>query len=272
MSSLSNYTQDLFLGGRAVVYQAAKGRHRSGSDAVLLAASLPQTLSGSGYDLGSASGAAGFCVAARLENVHVTLVDVDQDALSLAGEALSDARNARFSERIRLIEADVTENERMRSTAGLERESADFVLCNPPYFSAGEVRASPQSDKALAHVLGEDGFLPWVKTAVSVLKPGGLAAFIIRAETLLTFLNAFDARFGAVTLLALHPYSNQAASHYIIQGQKGSKAALRSAYPLVLRNQSSMKNNGQSPNDLGYTAETEAILREGAALDVQARL
>lgn len=277
-----NHSEDFFLGGKVVVYQPIKGRHRSGCDAVLLAASLPGDLVGHGYDFGSASGAAGLCLTARVPTLSVTLVDLDDAALALGAAALQDRRNAHCKDRVDLLRADLCAKEKSRMAAGLTRESADFVICNPPYHRQSEVRASPQQDKAAAHVLGTGGFLPWIKAAASALKPGGLAAFIIRAEALPLFLSAFDPRFGDIVVLPLHPYPEVAASHLIIQGRKGRKGLIRFAFPWILRQRSKARPKDElsssdgpqavSPVDQGYTAETEAVLRHGVGLNIASRL
>lgn len=289
-----SWSEDLFLGGRVVVYQPLKGHHRSGSDAVLLAASLPADLTGHGFDFGSASGAAGLCLVARLSALSVTLVDIDRGALDLSAAALKDPRNAALRQRVDSLHIDLCATESERIAAGIARESADFVLCNPPYFKPSEVRASPQLEKAAAHVLGNEGFLPWIKAAASVLKPGGLAAFIVRAEGLHELLIPFNPRFGDIRVLPLHPYPNRAASHVIIQGRKGRKGPIRYAFPWTLRERRcDLADNDvishTSPHpihqamrqpetvrlddvDLGYTAETDAVLRQGRGIDIAARL
>ena len=65
-------TLDDFLGGKVVVEQPAKGRHRAGLDAVYLAAAVSSRIRGHVVDLGAGVGTAGFCVAARIPSVTVT--------------------------------------------------------------------------------------------------------------------------------------------------------------------------------------------------------
>ena len=256
-------SRDAFLGGQVTVYQSQDGRHRSGSDAVLLAASLPNNLQGPGYDFGCGSGAAGFCLAARCPQVSVTLVDTDETALALARRGVDDPQNACFADRLRMTNADLTAPESARVAAGLDRESANFVLCNPPFYAADHVRTSPNASKSYAHVLGAEGFLPWVKSAASILRPGGRLALILPAETLATILEALKGRFGGLLIKPLHPYLSKPASRLIIHGFKGRRTALTVLPPHALRRYDQAANT-----DAGYTDQTKAILREAASLQM----
>ncbi|AXS41133.1 methyltransferase [Breoghania sp. L-A4] len=93
----ADVTRDLFLGGAVEVLQPRTRRHRSGLDAVFLAASLPQDTLGRVYDLGSGVGVAGLCASARLPDITVTLVERDPLAAGLAQENLALSANAAFS-------------------------------------------------------------------------------------------------------------------------------------------------------------------------------
>src|SRR5579863_9820561 len=56
-------SEDAYLGGRLRLRQPHEG-HRAGSDAILLAAAAPETISGVALDLGAGVGAAGLALAA----------------------------------------------------------------------------------------------------------------------------------------------------------------------------------------------------------------
>ena len=64
-------TVDAFLGGLVEAVQPASGHHRSGLEAVLLAASLDSRISGTVVDLGAGAGVAGFCAAARVTTPRI---------------------------------------------------------------------------------------------------------------------------------------------------------------------------------------------------------
>ncbi len=81
-------TVDAFLGGRVEAVQPAAGHHRSGLEAVLLAAAISPDAAGRLIDLGAGAGVAGLCAAVRAPGVSVTLVEREADLLAAASAAL----------------------------------------------------------------------------------------------------------------------------------------------------------------------------------------
>lgn len=78
-------TDDAFLGGALGVLQPRRG-HRSGLDAVLLAARAPVRGGESVLDMGCGAGVAALCVLARVGDASAVLVDRDEAAVALARE------------------------------------------------------------------------------------------------------------------------------------------------------------------------------------------
>ncbi len=141
-------------------------------------------------------------------------------------------------------------------TPGLARAAADAVIANPPFNRPADAFASPQSARAAAHVLGDDGLEPWLRTAASVLRPGGRLVVIFRADGLDALLAACRVRFGALDILPVAPRAGEPASRVLVAGIKGSRAGSRLLPPLVLHH----ATGG------AFRPEVEAILRDGAAL------
>ncbi len=71
-------TKDGFLDNAFYVLQPAKGGHRAGLDAVLLAACVDAPAGTRIADFGAGCGVAGMAVASRLQGVTVDLVERDQ--------------------------------------------------------------------------------------------------------------------------------------------------------------------------------------------------
>ncbi|MBA5777648.1 methyltransferase [Stappia sp. F7233] len=258
---MSETTHDAFLGGLVTVEQPAKGRHRAGLDAVYLAAAVPSGTSGHVVDLGSGVGTAGFCLAARLARVTVTLVDSDAYVLGLANRALDLPDNSGFASRVRLLEADIEARGSARHAAGLTPGLADHVIMNPPYYSGGRIRASPAEARAAAHVLGTQGLEPWFRTATDILKEGGSLTVIFRADGLGELLQAMSGRFGAIDVIPLRPRPQSAATRILIRAIRASRAPLRLLPGYVLH-----EGNGSD-----FTAEARAIMRDGHGLDIPPR-
>jgi tRNA1(Val) A37 N6-methylase TrmN6 len=246
----SDVTVDAFLGGRVDAVQPAAGRHRAGLEAVLLAASLEAGTRGAVFDLGAGVGVAGFCIAARCAGAEVTLVERDPVAVACARAALARPGNAAFARRVTILEADIEARD------GLGQARADAVVFNPPFRERSSGSMSPRPARAGAHVLGEGGLDPWFRAAAGLLKSGGTATVIFRADGLDLVLAAAEGRFGGLDILPIHPRAGDPALRVLVRGVKGSRAALRLLPPIVLH-----RDAGN-----GFQPEVEAILRDGADL------
>ena len=100
-------TSDAFLGGALDILQPASG-YRAGLDAVLLAAACGAR-TGDGarvLDAGAGVGVAGLCLARRVADADVTLVEREPVLAGLARENI--VRNA-LAERVHVVELDITE-------------------------------------------------------------------------------------------------------------------------------------------------------------------
>jgi tRNA1(Val) A37 N6-methylase TrmN6 len=248
-------TVDAFLGGRVEAVQPVAGHHRSGLEAVLLAASLETRISGTVADLGAGVGVAGFCVAARCKRARVVLVERDPVAIDCARQGLSRPANAAFSDRVRVVSADIAATESERASAGIGRDLAEHVVLNPPFYDSSAGTRSPGVARAGAHVLGADGIDPWFRAAASVLKFGGDLTVVFRADGLESLLVAAGRRFGAFDILPIHPRAEEPAHRILLRAVKGSRAGLRLLPGLVLH---------ESGNE--FRPPVEAMLREGRAL------
>ncbi|MQT13999.1 tRNA1(Val) (adenine(37)-N6)-methyltransferase [Segnochrobactrum spirostomi] len=249
------FTRDAFLGGRLIVRQPSGGAHRSGHDAVLLAAAVPAGLVGRLYDLGAGAGVAGLCAGLRAPGLAVDLVERDPAALAAARLTLDEPENAGIVTRARVIEADILMPAAARAEHGLIPGSAAMVVTNPPFHRAGTVRASPDVARAGAHVLGPEGLEPWLKLAAALAAPDGRVAIIFPAAGLKDVLDSLAGRFGAVVVVPVQARADAAAIRIVVTGRKGSRAPLALAPALVLH-----EPDGRP------TAAARAILEDGAPL------
>lgn len=238
-SFVQNTTCDHFLGGRLEIIQPASGAHRSGLDALLLAASLPEGARGDLMDLGSGVGVAGLAALALNPGLGLTLVDNDQAALRLARRnALRAHECLPTSAEPRIVSADITLSGAARRETGLEPQSADFVVTNPPYNDTVKARTSPNPERAHAHMLDDVGLRAWIKTAIWLLRPKGEVTLIVRTSRLVLTLAAFGQALGDVTILPVHARADQAASRILMRGKVGSKAPLQVLPGFVLHENS----------------------------------
>jgi len=254
-------TRDAFLGGKVHVHQPRRGRHRAGLDAVYLAAALPDGTHGHVVDLGAGVGTAGFCAAARLPGIAVTLVEMDPEVLALAGRGLEDPENAGFADRVSLLEADITAKGSVRHAAGLTPSMADHAIMNPPYYEAERFRASPSEARAGAHMLDERGLEPWAKTATDIIREGGSLTVIFRADGLPDLLNVLKGRFGSIDVIPLRPRPDAAATRVLIRAIRASKAPLRLLPGFVLH-----EGDGSD-----FTSQSRGVMRDGEGLGLTVR-
>ncbi len=242
---------DRFLDGRLVVAQPAKGHHRAGLDAILLAATVPEAAEGLLVDLGAGVGTAGLAVALRAPRLAVRLAERDAKALRLAEANIE--RN-HLAGRVETVAVDLLGPAKARE-AVLRRESATHVICNPPYFAPRAVRASP-SARAGAHVLAEGGLDAWLRVAAATLVPHGRLSLIFEGGGLGEILGALAGRFGAAAIRPVHPRAEAPAHRLIVTATKGSRAR-----PLVLPG---LVLHPAGSN--AYLAEADSVLRGRAGL------
>lgn len=251
----SDLTLDAFLGGAVEAYQPARGHHRSGLEAVLLGAALDADAAGLLVDLGAGAGVAGFCAASRCHGVDVVLAERDEALVGVARQSLALAANRGFARRVAAVVADVTAPEVDRLAAGLQREAAAFVLCNPPFYDAAAASASPELGRKSAHQ--REGVLDdWLRAAAWLLAPGGTLLLVLAAAAVAEVLPALAGRFGAAALLPIHSRPRLAADRLLIRAVKGRSTPAAILPGLVLHGET-----GSS-----FAPPIERILRHGAGL------
>ena len=249
-------TADMFLGGRLTIEQPARG-FRAGLDAVLLAAAVRLRKEASIKVLvaGSGVGTAGLCVACRLPQAHVVLVE---RAPTLAALARGNTTRNRLDDRVRVLEADILGPAAAQEAAGLVPATFDTVIANPPYLEVGRHRL-PADDVAAGAFGQEKGDLEgWMRFIARMTAADGRMIMIHRADALGEILAAFDGRFGGIVVRPLHPRKGEAAVRVLAGGIKGSRAPLRLMPGVVLH----------EPDGHGFTPQLQAILRDGDGLDL----
>ena len=250
-------TDDAFLGGALQILQPQNG-YRAGLDAVLLAAAAP-VVSGTSariLDIGAGVGVVGLAVARRIADAHVTLIERDPQLAALAQANI--ARN-QLADRVRLVQADVSQPLSAHAELGALTETFDCVLANPPYHAHGRGTAARDASKANANAMTEGDLDRWARFMAAMTCPDGHAVVIHKAEALPELLAVLAGRFGDLVLLPIHPRPGSPASRVLMCGVKGSRAPLQIRPALVLHDAAG-----------AFTPEMEAILRRGAALHLEA--
>ncbi len=231
-----------------------KGRgHRSGMDAMLLAALVDDERAVKVADLGAGAGAAGLAVASRLSKAEVVLFERSAEMVGYARRSLDLEENAHMAGRVTVIEADVTLKAKARNDAGLIDESFHHVILNPPFNDPGD-RKTPDALKAEAHAMTADLFESWLRTAGAIMIPGGQLSLIARPESIAEIIDACGRRFGGIEITAIHPREGENAVRILVTAIKGSRARLSLRAPLIMHQEGSHKfspfvddlNNGRA--------------------------
>lgn len=218
-------TIDAFHRGAFHLVQPARGAHRAGMDAMLVAALVPDGACGRLADLGAGAGAAGLAVAARCPDVAVTLFERAPEMIACARRTLALGENARLAARIAVVEADVTARGRARQAAGLSDEAFDHVVMNPPFNDPGDRRA-PEALRAEAHAMDADVFEDWIRTAGAIARPGGQLSLIARPQSIAEIVAACGRRFGGIEVTPVHPRAGEPAIRILVTAIKQSRARL----------------------------------------------
>lgn len=246
-------TIDAFHRGAFHVVQPKGRGHRSGMDAMLLAALVADERAIRVADLGAGAGAAGMAVASRLDQAQVVLFERSSDMAGFARKSLLLSENARFAGRASVIEADVTLTGKDRNEAGLVDDSFHHVIMNPPFNDASD-RLTPDALKAEAHAMTEGLFEKWIRTAGAIMIPGGQLSLIARPESTGEIIAACGRRFGGIEITPIHPREGENAVRILVTGIKGSRARLALRAPLIMHGEGTHKfsdfvddlNNGRA--------------------------
>lgn len=254
------YSEDAFLGGQVFALQPVKG-YRAGIDAVLLAAAvdIAEGVSATVLDAGSGAGVVGLCLAARVADARVTMLERAPELTAFARE---NARRNGWAERISVLEGDLTGPAADLVTAGLKLESFDHVLANPPYYTEGRGTAAANSLKAGSHAMASQSLERWARFLAAAAKPGGQLTLIHRADALGDLLAVLSRRFGALRLRPIYPRASAPANRIIITGVKGSRAPLTLLPGLVLHGAKGVEGRRES----AFTPQADTVLRHGAGL------
>jgi tRNA1(Val) A37 N6-methylase TrmN6 len=233
-------TVDAFHRGLFHVLQPKGRGHRSGMDAMLLAALVDDDRAIKVADLGAGAGAAGLAVASRLANADVVLFERSPEMADYARRSVQLPENAHVAGRVSVVEADVTLTAKARNDAGLVDESFHHVIMNPPFNDAGD-RRTPDALRAEAHAMTDGLFEAWVRTAGAIMIPGGQLSLIARPQSIAEIIDACGRRFGGLEITAIHPREGENAVRILVTAIKGSRARLSLRAPLIMHGEGTHK-------------------------------
>jgi tRNA1(Val) A37 N6-methylase TrmN6 len=242
-------TIDGFLSGRVQVEQPVRG-YRAATDPVYLAASIAAVSGDRILDVGCGVGTASLCLAARIADLHLTGIEL-QDKYA----ALAHANATRNAQNMNVVCANlaILPND-------LRAQSFDHVMTNPPFFTGELLSAPDNADKALAHVETMD-LDTWIAISLKRLKSRGSFTIVHLAQRLPTILAAMDGPCGDIRVLPIAARNGRSAKRVLVQGIKTSKAPMKLLAPLIVHDGEIHGEDGDDYSDI-----TRQILRDGQAL------
>ncbi|MBA5723906.1 tRNA1(Val) (adenine(37)-N6)-methyltransferase [Candidatus Liberibacter sp.] len=226
-------TIDAFHQGQFCLVQPLTRGHRSGMDAMILASLVNAKGSFQLADLGSGAGAAGLAVASRLSKAQILLVERSQLMANYARKTLALPINAAISKRVSVAEVDVTLSGKNRILAGLANNFYDHVIMNPP-FNERVGSLTPDKVKEEAHVMLDDSFEKWIRTACAIMQSNGQLSLIARPQSLVQIINACEKRIGSLEVIPLYPREGECSTRILVTGIKGMRGKLILRHPIFL--------------------------------------
>ena len=237
-------TDDTLLGGRVRLTQSRDG-YRAAIDPVLLAAAVPAKAGQNVLDVGSGTGAAALCLAARVPGLRLSGIEQDPQALALSH------RNGAANN----MAADWIEGDVLAPPPSLLARQFDHVMSNPPYRSVNRGHRSPNPAIAAAHAIDDAGFDAWLAFCAGRVRDKGTLSLVLPAGEIARAMAAIEPRLGGISLLPLWPKAGVEAKRVILRARRGGRAPSRLLAGLVLH-----KDDG------GYTDAAEQVLRQGGPL------
>lgn len=214
-----DYTVDKFINGLITVKQPKHG-FRAGCDSIFLAASIQPEPETRVLDVGAGVGVISLALAKRCPDVKIVALENHPDLVSFALSNMQDNHISTqmeiYSQSLHLLTPSLT--------CGL----FDYIVTNPPYHernnstSANHLRSISKTEDMLL----ED----WIKCCYGMLKSNGLLSMIHRPARLTEIVQAFEGKFGDVTIFPLWEMNNETTMRVIIQARKDSNGPDRLCY------------------------------------------
>jgi tRNA1(Val) A37 N6-methylase TrmN6 len=233
--------------GTRVKMLSAKSGYRASIDPVVLAATIPAQKGDKILDVGCGVGSAAFCLAARIKEIQVTGIDMQERLIVLAREI---GKLNGLEDHTRFLVQNL-----LSGSCQTQSLPFDHVMANPPYNKKGSGNQSPDPSKALANTEGSALLKDWVAFCFERVKDGGTVTFVHRYERKDELISLMK-RNGLVTVLPLWPkVRGERAKRVLVQSIKGAGGAIKIKKGLVLHREG-----------LGYTFEAHKILYDAGAL------
>lgn len=208
----------------------AQAEHfRLSTDCVLLANFVNVNGVRRGIDLGCASGAAALLLLSRSSTLHMTGLEIVEEAAELARVNME--VNG-LADRSCIVTGDIRRHRELFRTG-----SFDLVAANPPYYPVGSGPQAQDRDRAAARGESRCSLTELCTAASFLCRTGGAVCFVHKPERL-------SELFCCMTAHGIEPKRLRMVCHRIdsppnlvlVEGRRGGRPGLSIERPLVLRN------------------------------------
>lgn len=216
---------DLQLDGLSIIQDPAG--FCFGIDAVLLSDFAKAKTGAHIVDLGTGNGILPLLLSAKTKAAKITAFEIQPRAADMARRSV--AFNG-LEDRIQIVTDDLR-----RASEYLNKSSVDVVVTNPPYIAGGGGLVNPKDAKAIARHEIHGSLEEVVKTAASLLKPGGAFYMVHRPQRLADIMLWMrQCKLEPKALRFVHPKPGQPPNILLIKGVRGGGPELRVAPPLYV--------------------------------------
>jgi len=202
---------------------------RFSTDALLLACFAGIKAHDVVVDLGTGCGVVGLGMLLRNAESRIRVLGIDAEE-EMAHAARTNVRALGYDDQMEIFHADVREVKQI-----LSPESADVVVCNPPYRQTGRGKSCPNAPKNRARFEVRASLDAFMLGAGFMLKNRGRIYLVYLAEQLdLLFAAMQSARIVPKRLFPVHARPGEPARLVLVEGRKNGGQGLVMDSPLFL--------------------------------------
>jgi tRNA1Val (adenine37-N6)-methyltransferase len=230
------------------VYQSKKG-YRFSVDSLLLFSFVKVGHAKKVCDLGAGSGIIGLLLAKESPHLLVYLVELQK---GLYENCLKNIRINDLMERVYALNEDIKEIARGRAVKGLEANTFDIVVSNPPFRRPKTGKISPEDERAIArHEIAVE-LKDVLQASSRLLKNGGRLYIIYLPERIVELFEGLkDFGLEAKRLRFVHSRLNEPAKMVLVEAAKGRRPGIIVERPFIVYN-----------TDGTYTEEMNSVFKE----------
>jgi tRNA1Val (adenine37-N6)-methyltransferase len=223
---------DCFMDGRLKLIQSKDG-YRFSIDAILLAEFVTIRQGDVVVDLGTGCGVIPLILLLTKRVGYAFALEIQEE---LAGQAARNALLNGFDDKMRVVMGDI-------KNPPIAKESADVVICNPPYRQVKSGRINPDPRRAIARHEIMAGIDDILRAARSVLRKKGRLALIyssVRLVDILARMRRFNLEPKKIQII--YPDLNSGAKLVLVEAILGGRPGLKINPPIV--GQGNWQNQG----------------------------